>query len=152
MRRNTAIAYCARGLDVPHRDEVLKLTRQALEECKQGNHGALMESAKEAQRLAFASLHEGFFASIPLRKASRKRRHLGHEVSGFIFFDDYMKFHNSTLALLQEQLRIIEHKPGIGWAAPTLSLPDIGSRARHERSCARNGKRGANRAGRPGCR
>jgi hypothetical protein len=47
-----AVSVPAVAVDVSHEDEVLKLTQQALEEGKQGNNGALVEKAKEAQLLA----------------------------------------------------------------------------------------------------
>ncbi len=48
----------ALAVDVSHKDQVLQLTQKALEQGKQGNNTALVENAKEAQRLATASLRD----------------------------------------------------------------------------------------------
>lgn len=53
-----AVSVPAVAVDVSHKDEVLKLTQQALEQGNQGNSAALVEKAKEAQRLAYSSLKE----------------------------------------------------------------------------------------------
>ena len=44
------------ALDVSHKDELLKLTQEAIAQAKLGESGAMVANAKEAQRLAYTSL------------------------------------------------------------------------------------------------
>ncbi|MGQ0593745.1 MAG: small metal-binding protein SmbP [Gammaproteobacteria bacterium] len=46
----------APALEVPNKDQVVKLTKQAIVQAKQGESGGMIATAKEAQRLAYNSL------------------------------------------------------------------------------------------------
>lgn len=48
----------ALALEVPNKDEVVKLTKQAIAQAKQGESGGMITNAKEAQRLAYNSLKD----------------------------------------------------------------------------------------------
>lgn len=70
MKRKQAIAVLMSGtltilssgqglaLEVANKDEVVKLAREAIDQGKQGKADGMVASAKEAQRLAYASLKD----------------------------------------------------------------------------------------------